>query len=94
MDCSPSELNKEEQGVFPPSEIDEGEEGDSWDHVTDTILLHIFQFLSARNLLTAGQVCKLWNRVSYDEFLWRDLFYKDFNIKCQVGIMPGKCVAL
>ncbi|KAI5742484.1 hypothetical protein M8J77_007716 [Diaphorina citri] len=69
---------------------EEGGGGGSWDNVTDTILLHMFQYLSTRDLLAAGRTCKLWNRVSYDEFLWRDLFYRDFNVKCQVGIMPGK----
>lgn len=61
-----------------------------WDNVTDTVLLEIFQYLSARQLMNVGKVCKLWSRVSYDEFLWRDLFHQDFSVKDCVGIMPGK----
>lgn len=61
-----------------------------WDNVTDTVLLEIFQYLSARQLMNVGKVCKLWSRVSYDEFLWRDLFHQDFSVKDCVGIMPGE----
>uniref|UniRef100_A0A8D9BL72 F-box/WD repeat-containing protein 5 n=1 Tax=Cacopsylla melanoneura TaxID=428564 RepID=A0A8D9BL72_9HEMI len=75
--------------TYSDSEETEGKPP-SWDNVTDTIILHIFQYLSSRHLLTAGETCKLWNRLAYDEFLWRDLFYRDFSIKCNVGIMPGK----
>ncbi|XP_043275210.1 F-box/WD repeat-containing protein 5 isoform X2 [Venturia canescens] len=40
--------------------------------------------------IIAGTVCKQWNRVSKDEFLWKDLFYRTYKIEPTVGIIPGK----
>lgn len=71
-----------------PSEDDEY--GSCWNYIPDPMLLQIFQYLSAKELLDAGRTCRLWNRVSYDELLWKQLFYKDFKIDRSVGIVPGK----
>lgn len=64
--------------------------GESWNYVPDSILLHIFQYLSPRELLNVGLTCKTWLRVCYDEFLWKDLVYSNFQIDPSVGIFPGK----
>lgn len=61
-----------------------------WDCMPDQMLLQVFQFLSARELLNAGQTCRLWNRVSYDELLWKYLLYRDYKIDSSVGILPGE----
>ncbi|KAG8269278.1 F-box/WD repeat-containing protein 5, partial [Homalodisca vitripennis] len=61
-----------------------------WDIMPDPMLLQVFQYLTARELLDAGQTCRLWNRVSYDEMLWKHLLYRDFRIDSSVGILPGK----
>ncbi|XP_075212397.1 F-box and WD repeat domain containing 5 isoform X2 [Lycorma delicatula] len=68
----------------------EVQEGSSWNYVPDTILLHIFQYLSAKELLDVGLTCQSWNRVSYDEILWKHLLYRDFKIDLSIGIMPNK----
>lgn len=76
----------EEEG----SEMSEtSEEGDAWFYMPDSILLAIFQYLSPRELVTVGEVCKSWNRVSKDEFLWKDLLYRTFKIDSGIGIVPG-----
>ncbi|KAK6622573.1 hypothetical protein RUM43_008415 [Polyplax serrata] len=62
----------------------------SWDLVPEPILLHIFQYLSPRELLDTGLTCKTWLRISYDEFLWKDLFYSHFKIDPEIHILPGK----
>lgn len=62
----------------------------NWNYLPDSILLHIFQYLSARELLDVGLTCRSWFRVSYDEFLWKDLFYYNFKIDPSVKIAPGK----
>ena len=59
-------------------------------YLPDSILLHIFQYLSARELLDIGLTCRTWLRVSYDEFLWKDLFYRNFKIDSCVKIVPGR----
>ena len=65
-------------------------ENDNWFYMPDSILLSIFRYLSPKDLLTAGEVCKAWNRVSRDEFLWKDLFYHIFKIDPSIGIVPGE----
>jgi hypothetical protein len=62
----------------------------NWNYLPDSILLHIFQYLSARELLDVGLTCRSWFRVSYDEFLWKDLFYYNFKIDPSVKIVPGR----
>ncbi|XP_011049803.1 PREDICTED: F-box/WD repeat-containing protein 5 isoform X2 [Acromyrmex echinatior] len=69
----------------------EGESGEfNWYVMSDSILLSIFQYLTPRELLTAGEVCRSWFRVSRDEFLWKYLFYRTYKIDPDVGIVPGK----
>ncbi|XP_014283920.1 F-box/WD repeat-containing protein 5 [Halyomorpha halys] len=62
----------------------------SWDYLPDTILLHIFQFLSHSELLKAGLACRNWCRISYDEVLWKHLFRRHFDISDSISIAPGK----
>jgi F-box/WD-40 domain protein 5 len=66
------------------------ETNSNWYYLPDSILLHIFQYLSARELLDVGLTCRSWLRVSYDEFLWKDLFYSNFKIEPSVKIVPGR----
>lgn len=51
-----------------------------WTFLPDAVLLQIFSYLDHKQLLRAGLVCKTWNSISYDDFLWRDLFHKDFKV--------------
>lgn len=68
----------------------DSEEGnENWYYMPDSILLSIFQLLSPKEVTTAGMVCKSWNRVSHDELLWKELFYRTYKIDPSVGIMPG-----
>lgn len=65
------------------------EGGSNWYYMPDSILLNIFQYLTPKELMTVGEVCRSWHRVSRDEFLWKDLFYQTYKIDPDVGIMPG-----
>ncbi|XP_046999141.1 F-box/WD repeat-containing protein 5 [Schistocerca americana] len=73
-------------------DANESQESDDekWNYIPDTILLHIFQYLTARELLNVGLTCKRWLSVSYDELLWKNLLYSTFKIDRSVGIAPGK----
>lgn len=63
------------------NDIDEGDYNQSlWCYLPDAVLLQVFSHLDHQELLTAGLVCKSWNNISYDDWLWRDLFHKDFKI--------------
>ncbi|GLH08287.1 Uncharacterized protein GBIM_13548 [Gryllus bimaculatus] len=72
------------------SECSNNDDDSVWNYVPDSILLHIFQYLSSRELLDVGLTCKAWRRVSLDEFLWKDLLYSNFKIDPSVGIAPDK----
>lgn len=63
---------------------------DIWCYMPDSVLLSIFQYFTPKELLTVGEVCTSWQRVSRDEFLWKDLFYQTYKIDHNVSIMPGK----
>lgn len=60
-----------------------------WNSLTDPVLLNIFEYLRPIDVVNAGATCKHWNEVSYDELLWKHLFYKNFNISPTIGIKPG-----
>ncbi|KAL0118943.1 hypothetical protein PUN28_009521 [Cardiocondyla obscurior] len=73
------------------SECSSRSDGDlNWYVMSDSVLLIIFQYLSPRELITAGEVCRSWYRVSRDEFLWKYLFYRTYKVDPDVGIVPGK----
>ena len=81
------EVEKEEK---KKNEEEDEEYLGNWHYMPDTMLLSIFQYLSPKELLTAGEACKTWNRVSQDELLWKVLFYRTYKVDPSVGIMPGK----
>ena len=64
--------------------------GIDWYYMPDSILLSIFQYLNPKELLTAGEVSRSWNRVSRDELLWKKLFYRTYKVDPSIGIVPGK----
>lgn len=74
-------------GSKEPSEL--SERNGYWYYIPDSILLNIFQYLTPWELTIVGEVCKSWHRVSCDEFLWKDLFYRIYKIDPNIGIMPG-----
>lgn len=62
---------------------------DCWDSLTDPVLLKIFYYLTPKDILNAGATCSNWNRISYDELLWRYQFRRHFNISNSVELKPG-----
>lgn len=65
---------------------------DNWYFMPDSILLSIFSLLTPKEVVNAGLVCKHWYRVSQDELLWKELFYRTYKIDPSVGIMPGNYI--
>ncbi|KAK7070176.1 F-box/WD repeat-containing protein 5 [Halocaridina rubra] len=72
-----------------PKVVRRGASSPDWSLLPDSILLHIFTFLDYSDVPYTALVCKSWMRVSYDEFLWRHFFYRDFKVDHSVPIMPG-----
>ena len=46
----------------------------------DEILLNIFSYLTGKELIKAGLVCKTWFRVSQDQILWKKLCVEKYHI--------------
>lgn len=44
-----------------------------FDGLSNKLLLHVFQFLGARELARAREVCNRWNFLAADECLWKKL---------------------
>lgn len=67
--------------------------GNSWYHIPKPLLLNVFQYLCAPDLIKAGRTCSTWNQISSDELLWRDLLRTDFGVDTSVGLRPGMFLA-
>ncbi|BBI16251.1 F-box protein [Neochlamydia sp. S13] len=46
----------------------------------DELLLHIFSFLQAFDLLEVELICHRWKNLANDETLWKNLYQKHFEI--------------
>ncbi|KAM9326462.1 F-box/WD repeat-containing protein 5 [Gastrophryne carolinensis] len=55
----------------------------------DSILYQIFLSLEPPDLLSAGLVCHRWYAVSRDDFLWRKLFYRHYQVGRLAHRYPG-----
>lgn len=55
----------------------------------DSLLYHIFLSLGPADVLAAGLVCRQWRAVARDEFLWREQFYRYFQVARDVPRHPG-----
>lgn len=55
----------------------------------DSLLYHIFLSLGPADVLAAGLVCRQWRAVARDEFLWREQFYRYFQVARDVPRHPA-----
>ncbi|KAM9066008.1 F-box/WD repeat-containing protein 5 [Sarcophilus harrisii] len=55
----------------------------------DSIIYQIFLSLSHEDVLAAGLVCRQWQAVSRDEFLWKELFYRYYQVARDVPRHPA-----
>lgn len=56
----------------------------------DSLVYQIFLSLGPADLLAAGLVCRQWQAVSRDEFLWREQFYRYYQVARDVPRHPGQ----
>ena len=47
-----------------------------WSNLPDSLLLHIFGFLSPKEIVLASEVCQNWWRLSKDEVLWKRILQR------------------
>lgn len=56
----------------------------------DSLVYQIFLSLGPADVLSAGLVCRQWQAVSRDEFLWREQFYRYYQVARDVPRHPGQ----
>lgn len=56
----------------------------------DSLIYQIFLSLGPADVLAAGLVCRQWQAVSRDEFLWREQFYRYYQVARDVPRHPGQ----
>ncbi|KAJ8934935.1 hypothetical protein NQ314_013094 [Rhamnusium bicolor] len=65
-------------------------DGSYWRFLPYPALYKIFQHLTYKELISAGQVCRLWYDASLNDLLWKDLFFKNFLVDKSVPVVTGK----
>lgn len=60
-----------------------------WSLIPEPVFLSILQNLSTSDTVHAGQVCRRWNFISKDDYLWRKFFQRDFKVAKNIGLKPG-----
>nr|KAF6280275.1 F-box and WD repeat domain containing 5 [Pipistrellus kuhlii] len=55
----------------------------------DSLVYQIFLSLGPADLLAAGLACRQWQAVSRDEFLWREQFYRYYQVARDVPRHPA-----
>ena len=63
----------------------------NFDHIPDSVLLHIFSFLYRHELSTVGLVNRRWQRISSDGTLWRHIQLTENDDKRIRDIITTKC---
>ena len=56
----------------------------------DSLVYQIFLSLGPADVLAAGLVCRQWQAVSRDELLWREQFYRYYQVARDVPRHPGQ----
>lgn len=56
----------------------------------DSLIYQIFLSLGPADVLAAGLVCRQWQAVARDEFLWREQFYRYYQVARDVPRHPGQ----
>ncbi|KAG5889639.1 hypothetical protein JTB14_028918 [Gonioctena quinquepunctata] len=61
-----------------------------WNFLPYPALYKIFHYLSYKELISVGQVCKSWYEASLDDFLWKELFFKNFLVDRTIPVVSGR----
>lgn len=71
-------------------ETDKDDFSDWWS-IPEPILLRVLTYLKPSDVSAMSSVCKRWNLVSNDEFVWQKMFIRDFKLDLDtgIGLKPG-----
>eukprot|EP00003_Mantamonas_plastica_P021720 TRINITY_DN3557_c0_g2_i5.p2 TRINITY_DN3557_c0_g2~~TRINITY_DN3557_c0_g2_i5.p2 ORF type:complete len:427 (-),score=104.33 TRINITY_DN3557_c0_g2_i5:1495-2775(-) len=65
-----------------------GERLDPMDMLPDECVVHILQYLEAKDVSAVGLMSTRWHLVASDEFVWRDLVQRDYLKGQKEGVLP------
>lgn len=85
MDDCDKEIDEEETGLEEDSAYSYG-----WALVPEPVLLSILRRLSHKDIVRASGCCQRWNDIAKDDFLWRQLFQRDFKVAVDIPLKPGE----
>lgn len=61
-----------------------------WCMIPEPVFIEILKHLSAKNILNVGECCCRWNDISKDNYLWKNIFRRDFSVDQKIELRPGK----
>lgn len=60
-----------------------------WSELPEPLLIAILQQLDVADIFSVCRTCVQWNSIARDDYLWRQLFRRDFRVAINVALRPG-----
>lgn len=60
-----------------------------WCFIPEPILIDILKYLPAKTILNVGECCRRWNDISKENYLWKTIFQRDFQVDRKIKLKPG-----
>lgn len=60
-----------------------------WACLPGEIFLEVATHLLVRDVLNMGAACQNWHDLAQDDYLWKQLFRRDFKVDRNIGLRPG-----
>lgn len=86
IETNPSKADFDED--FLEDDVDENSYG--WALIPEPVLLSILRRLSHKDIVRASKCCQRWNDICKDDFLWRQVFRRDFKVAPDIVLKPGE----
>lgn len=61
-----------------------------WCMIPEPVFIDILKGLSAKTILNVGECCRRWNDISRDDYLWKKIFRRDFQVDHKIELKPGE----
>lgn len=60
-----------------------------WSALPEPLLLAVLQQLAVADILSVCRTCVSWAAIARDDYLWRQLFRRDFRVAAHIALKPG-----
>lgn len=65
-----------------------------WAFIPEPVMLTILRKLSHKDIVRSSECCQRWNDIAKDDFLWRQVFQRDFKVARDIALKPGEFVCI